>query len=526
MQEKIVLIPHVEERSMISAMLAALTLGNVPLFLYPQNHLADVSWPTHASIAVPQGFIKPTDHVFLVENDRPMLAQVETVGRWPDGSPKWLHAYASFRYEGGKPARYALVRRDQAAEPPPVSPLRVVDRPQSIQIDTGVIKLEISRPFAGITRLEHQGERLIEGKGGPALVDGRMIEWQSVHDTEAEVVIEQQGPAQVTVRAVGWYQNPQRRVPSFCRFTTRITAFANSPLVKIDHALTFAGDMRRHAVAESSFKFAVPLIERYVTGASPASGAQAGDRGGLTGKLGDSQAAQWFAQLSDNQLRALSQRVADRPDEVEPAGTHGRSAGWFAVDTPRRRLALLTKDFWQKYPKEVKIGRDDITFYSWPRHGHLAPRDTAATRLDSVYKFQCFLTGRLLDPRLPDEYFSALELQTDTAECKAQYARSGSMEGLSMHNEFALLCLPAAGSDTASADERVDRWQRLFADSPLARVSPAAIASSGVLGPVAAAGRDFADIERTVRKWNAGLCPFDRSLWRLRVVDLRKYAPC
>lgn len=490
---------------MSSALLAALVLGNVPLFLYPQAHLADVSWPSHATVAVPQGFIKQTDHIHLAENDRPALAQVETVARWPDGSPKWLHVYASFRYDGGKPARYALVRQEKAVGDAPKSPLRVIDKPQGIQIDTGVIKLQISRPFAGITRLEHQGEVVIDGEGGPGLVDDRLIAWQAMHDTEAEVVVEQQGAAQVTVRATGWYQNSQRRVQSFCRFTTRITAFANSPLVKIDHAMTFAGDMRRHALSELSFKFSVPGVERFSSGASPASGTAKGeDRGGLSGKLGEAQAAQWFAQLSATQLRALSQKVADQNDNVEPAGVHGRSAGWFAADTPRRRLALLTKDFWQKYPKEVKIGRDELTLYTWPRHGHLSHHDPAATRLEGVYKFQCFLTGRLLDPRLPSEYFSALELQNDTTECKAQYARAGSMEGVSMHNEFALLCLPAAAQDAATADDQVARWQRLFVDSPMARVSPTAVAASGVLGPVAAAGGDFADIERVVRNGMLG----------------------
>lgn len=491
---------------MSSAVLAALVLGNVPLFLYPQSHLADVRWPTHAAVAVPQGFIKPNEQVYLAEDDRPALAQVEVVARWPDGTPKWLHAYALFRYAGGNPARYALIKQAPPLPAAPASPLKVVDTPQAVEIDTGVVKFQIARPFAGITRLEHQGQVVIDGAGGPALVDDRMIPWQAVDDEEAEVVVEQQGPAQVVVRAMGWYQNPERRQMPFCRFTTRITAFANSPLLKFDHATTFAGDMRRHAISELSFKFAVPGIQRYSTGASAATGAARGaPAGGLSGTLGDAQNGQWFAQLSANQMLALAQRGADNPEDVSQAGAHGRSAGWFAADTTQRRLTLLTKDFWQKYPKEVKIGRDEVTFYSWPRHGHLGPRDPAPTRLEEVYKFQCFLTGRLLDPRLPSEYFSALELQTDTTECKAQYARAASMEGVSLRNEFALLCLPATPADSAAADRQVAAWQRLFIDSPMARVSPVAMAASGALGPVSASsGSDFRDIDRVVRNGMLG----------------------
>ncbi len=98
----------------------------------------------------------------------------------------------------------------------------------------------------------------------------------------------------------------------------------------------------------------------------------------------------------------------------------------------------MTKDFWQKCPKEVKIGVDGITYYAWPRHNALAKADAEATRLDEVYKFQCFHTGQLLDSRLPSNYFTALETQTDTTECKAVYARAANLEGVAIHNEFAL----------------------------------------------------------------------------------------
>ena len=80
---------------------------------------------------------------------------------------------------------------------------------------------------------------------------------------DAEVVVEQNGPVQVTVKATGWYQSAEQRVPAFCRFVTRITAFAGSPIVKIDHATVFAGDMRLHAITELAFQFSTPAVSRF-----------------------------------------------------------------------------------------------------------------------------------------------------------------------------------------------------------------------------------------------------------------------
>ena len=494
--------------ALVCALASAVTAADrVPLFLYPQEHLADVSWPSHAVVAMPQGAVKPGEHLYLLENGAPIVSQIEVVSRWPDKSPKWVHAYASFRYIGGKPAQYLLVHDPKPPSAAPASSLRVSDTPQGIRIDTGVVKLSIPRPFVGIVHAEYQGQTLLEGPGGPSFVDDRGIAWHARHDDTAEIIIEQQGPAQITVKASGWYQTEERRVEPFCRFTTRITAFAGSSIVKFDHATIFAGDMREHGISELAFKFAIPEVQAFASAATDDTGAVQL----LGGKLDDANGDNWFAQLSSHQFVRLTDGEAAKGVSPPPASNLRRSAGWFSAQNGERRVALLTKDFWQKYPKEVKVGRDELTYYAWPRHGELALPDAAATRPEGVYKFQCFLTGRLLDARLPNEYFSALESQTDTLECKPQYARAANLEGVAIHNEFALAFLPTGDGAAVGGDAYVAGLQKLYADSPIARVSQARFASSGVLGPVAPSGRQFPRVERAVRD---GMLGYARSIER------------
>lgn len=487
---------------MPSAVLAAFLLGNVPLFLYPQQHLADVSWPTHATAALPRGWAAAADSLVLLENDKPIRAQVEVVARWPDDSAKWVHVYAAYRYSGGKPARYQFSKVGAGAAQPLASPLRVEDTPQAISVDTGVLRFRVARPFAGIVELERDGQKVLDAAGGPTLIDERGILWQAADDDQAEVVIEQQGPCQVTIRASGWYQTAEERVAPFCRYVTRISAFADSPLLKIDHATIFADDMRLHAVAELGFKFSV----HEVTGYASALVNKRGEEEAVSGKLSEGAAA-WFAQLSSQEALVLSEA---ENGALEQIAAHRHSSGWFVAERAGPSLALLTKEIWQKCPKEVKVGSNELSYFAWPRHGDQAEPGLEALKLENIYKFECFLTGKLLDSRLPSSYFTALQKQTDTQECKAEYARAANLEGAAMHNEFALLVLPQ-DKRGAAAQKEVAAYERLYAESPIARASPARMAESGALGPVAAAGESFADVERAVHD---GMLGYARSIER------------
>ncbi len=469
---------------MHSAVLAIYAVCGVAVHLEPQTHLADAVWPTHAFVTLPQGWVKPDEQMFLLEDGRPIAAQIEVQARWPDDSPKWVHAYAGFRYANGKPARYEFEKRSKLPEEIAESPLSVVDKPAGITVKTGVITISIPRPFSGVAIADAQGKPVV-APGGPGMIDDRGIVWHAKFDGEAEIAIEQQGPAQVTVKCSGWYQSESKRVQPFCKFVTRITVSAGSPIVRFDHATIFADDMHKHAIGALPFRFSVPDVQGYVSG-------------DLSGQFRDAHTATFFAQLSADRLVTIDQQN-DQDSPAPPFTEIGtRSPGWFAADTTAARVVLLTKDFWQKFPKEVKIGRNELVYYAWPKHGALAKADDDALRLNKIYKFPCFHTGQFFDARLPDEYFTALQLQTDTRECKAEYARAANPVGVAIHNEFALAVLPREGPEPHD-DTHLAALEKLYVQNPIARVVPAAVAVSGVLGPVAASGRDFPQQERVVR---------------------------
>jgi hypothetical protein len=197
--------------------------------------------------------------------------------------------------------------------------------------------------------------------------------------------------------------------------------------------------------------------------------------------------AAYLAQLTDDRAWRIVQSGPDAEKDVRARGDYERNAGWFSATVGEARLALLTKDFWQKCPKEVKLSPDELVYYAWPKHGALAPEDPDATELWKIYKFQCFHRGKLLSSVLPENYFKALQEQKDTTECKAEFAQAANLHGASMRNEFALVVVPPG--DAQAADAYLEKLQQLHLLEPTARVSPAAMADSGAFGPVAAAGQ-------------------------------------
>lgn len=461
--------------------------------LQHQDHISKLDWPTHASIALPKGWMMPGEDFYLVENtlSTAIPFQHEVVETWDNGSVKWLHLYATFKYRKGKnPPSYYLFKFPDSStsivQVVPYVPLKVhlegsedqiadgttYSSATSIIIETDLINVSVKLPFEGVTVETSDGTSLISGNGGPYLVDDRMIEWHAMHDETAEMVVEQAGPTQATIKISGWYQNSQKRIAPFCRFVTRITAYANSDLVKFDHATIFADDMRKHGILEMGFKFP-----------ANATGYAAGvDEKIIYGDFNPDNKATWYAQLKhDSVLQAKTGAKEPRLPSFTEKGTH--CDGWFNLKTVHGNVALLTKDTWQKCPKEVKIAEDGMTYYTWPKHNELNPPTPDDLELSNIYKFPCFHKGQILESKVPSEYFTALsypDKQSDTNECKPQYARAANMQGIAIRNQFALSCkLNQNGNYIA-------KLQKVFVENPIVTVVHHYAVTSGVFGPIAA----------------------------------------
>ena len=493
----------------------------IPIQLEEQSILPDATWPVRVGVPLPVGAVTDTSRLALFEDGKPVEAQIKPVARWcPQGSIQWAHVDFLGKYSGGKPADYRLkVRstdfsRNSAASTSPMPPEggttnQVNQTDDQITVDTGSIRFIVNRKrFAGIEAAwfdatgsgkYDEANPVVKGTGGPYLVDGRIIRFDAANDTNAVVVVEEQGPVRVTIRAEGWYVNPEGRVDPLCKFVTRITAFTGQPFLRVSQHTIITFDTRQYRLKDVGFHVASRLGENYRLGADGAT--------------------------KEGALPASPQTIflhQDRYDHFRTVGpgtnvTEGaRSDGWFTLASTNPAIPNLTvflRDIWQKFPKEVELGREGLTLHFWPKHGHRSFAPADELDLKNIYKFWCFHQGALLDLTLPNDYYEkfAGDYASGTFECRPEHALNGNGQGLAIGNEFLLLFhveqasslrpSEASNESQAGSSRHVADLARLFQRDPAARASPEWNAGTGALGKIAAVDRaHFAVMEEAVEQ--------------------------
>src|ERR1051326_2268630 len=186
----------------------------VPIALQDQKALANVDWPVRVGVPMPPDAVWSADQLMLYENGRRIPAQIKTRATWsPDGPPQWVHLYFVGKYRNGKPAEYRLKMSPGKSGEAALSLATQTD--DKITVDTGAVKFEVNRrKFAGIEQAWLGNTKVIDGQGGPYVVDERGIRWEAKFDDKAEVIVEEQNEARAVILARGWLKNPDAKTRS------------------------------------------------------------------------------------------------------------------------------------------------------------------------------------------------------------------------------------------------------------------------------------------------------------------------
>ncbi|MBI4026667.1 MAG: hypothetical protein HY360_16915 [Verrucomicrobia bacterium] len=486
----------------------------IPLVLEKQDFLPDTIWPVRTGVPFPVNAVLDVSQLALFENDKPVPAQIKAAATWcPKGSVKWAHLDFLGRYEKGKPADYRL-KLLPAAPASLKTALTCTQTDDKITVDTGCVRFEVNRKkFAGIEAawFDPTGEGkydeskpVIKGAGGPYLVDGRIIRFDACNDKEVKVEVEEQGPVRVTIIATGWYVNPEGRVDPLCLFKTRITAYAGQPMIRVSQYTVITYDTRLFRLADLGFHIATASNAKFRLGADGAM---------QEGELPKAPATVFLHQDRYDHFRLMG---------AGPKPVEGKvSDGWFAVRGAKdegAETAVVLRDIWQKFPKEIEMSQEGITLHFWPKHGRRAFPLDQELDIRNIYKFWCFHQGAMLDLNLPNDYYDkfADDYAGDTIECRPEHALNGNAQGLTISNEFELLFMPPKG--VASLPRQAD----LFRRDPAAPPSPEWNASTRAMGILAAIDRKgFPEMEEA---WEKGWLSHTRCVERGDEYGMFNYA--
>lgn len=478
----------------------------IAILLEDQAIMSDGTWPVKLGVPLPRGTVEDVNRLALYEDGVRIPAEVRSAATWePKGASKWVHLDFVGRYQDGKPARYRLKH-----EPAPLASMKtglVCTKSKShFQVDTGYVRFKVNhQAFNGIEQawFDASGKGaydldapVIEASGdaGPYLADETETRFTASADSDVEVTVEELGPVKVRITARGWYVNPRDPDQRLCKYTTSISAYANSPLVRVEQYTYITYNTDKKQLSELGFLVSIPNASTYRLGA---------DGKALSGDL-PRKGSVFLHQDRWDHWRFVT-------GDTQTEG--GRSDGWFSVRQKRGpRVTLLLRDVWQKFPKECELSRDGIDLQFWPKHGGDTFSEEEELSFKQLYKFLCFHEGSLLNLKTPSTYVERFDTYAKDPKSNSEGSnkwwrdaehdgtRDGNAQGVVIGNEFALV-FSADPDQTPTLTDSEASLAELFVFDPTARPAPAWSCSTRVLGPIAEVDRErFPVMEDCIEK--------------------------
>jgi hypothetical protein len=303
--------------------------------------------PVTVGVPFPKGALEDENRVRIVRDGSEIPCQIEVTSRWPDDSVRWLLVDFLADVEAHDTAVYGL-EHDVPAKAPPHA-IEVKSDDDRITILNGILELTLSRKTFAVpesVKLTIGAETIPmispshESGFAVSVGDGSLEPDDFTVDT---VEIERSGPIHAVVRieasaAVGGktirhivrvhvylYQSFARIEHVFMNATPRGARYSEEPTIvlkKLCYSLSMSSRKRRYEIGTDHSK--------------------------LTGLLENS---------VELMQRSDSEYLVSVGEETE---TGNRAPGWVYMADDRSGITAFVRDFWQKYPKSLKLSPDNL----------------------------------------------------------------------------------------------------------------------------------------------------------------------
>ncbi len=418
---------------------------NVPLLVEEHNGIARSGEVVSAGVPFATGTLHDADLAALHVEDsggNPVPAQFQILSRWwsPrfDNSIRWLLVTFPASASANTIANYSLRSGSNVAPPRTVTVATVSGL---TTVDTGTIKAVIngsSFKLFDAVWFDADGngqydvsEKVVQAASGdgPVITSG---DWSSLgiaagdafcaSAAPATVTVEESGPVRAVICVTGPFQRANApAVTPYYEYTARLYFCAGSPLVRCHVTL------RNNRIAGKKV-YAWP-IEDFTVRTSLAStsanqyallGQTTPLRGTLAGNPAriyqDSNGTDKWLTLTNNSVEAWlnpwngglavrgvtfrGYKISDGSTELE---TNNYAKGWTDLSDGTLGLAVGVKDFWQQYPKALRIspGRIDVALLPAEWSEAFSLKEGSRKRHEILYDFHA---GALSDQQLSDLY--------------------------------------------------------------------------------------------------------------------------
>ncbi len=387
--------------SLVAPAKAPITQGEIPLIANQPAPATLPNWHARTGVPFPEGALWDAQNITLLADGKPIPVQTEVLARWSkEGSIKWLGLDFQTPLESKKQTDLRLAfgpdKKNQAT-----GSLSFAETSDRITVNTGQATFVIKKQgFNFLDRMTLAGKEIIaSGKPadlrGPFMADESGKRFWAQADPSTKVTIEQQGPLAGVIRVEGAHADPANpSAKTLGRYVMRFYFYAGVPWFRLQHTFIIAEDTTQTRYRDIGLFVPIKGDDaRFGLAAGPADGQRTG---AFEQKPGTS------VSLLQRDFNSFIIRDLTDPANEKNILTSQQAPGWFA----RGQVAILVREFWQNFPKELESSPAGLTVHFWPGNGQrvLTPEQEALP--ENAWRLPFVHQGKLLDFQIPQHYLT------------------------------------------------------------------------------------------------------------------------
>ncbi len=294
-----------------------------------------------------EGILRVEDQVCVQTLDgTPLPTQTKALGKWQDGSVKWLLVQFPVDCNALSSKEYYLRKGESPASSQTIN---ISDNDDHIRIDTGTLCADI--PKDRLTFIENaclNGNINVTASGTPMdfiLEDGTIL--SSADSKPESITIEEDGLLRTTIRVIGWIKDKEQN--QLYRLDTRLRFYAGKSYVRADYTFICLGQPSLHHIKEISLNIKPDLGEK-INLAMP------DDSGMIQTPLSSGERA--ILSVDDQMVCSVGLE-----DNITTAESH--LDGWSVLADEGKYIGVAVRDFWHLCPKAIEVSSDKIKIELW-----------------------------------------------------------------------------------------------------------------------------------------------------------------
>lgn len=285
----------------------------------------------------------------VTEGGVAVATESRVLGKWPDGSVKWMLVHFPASAAAGGSARYFLTG---GKAPAPAAAVRIEESARGILVDTGALRVLIPRDRLALVDEVwlKSGKRVLAG-GVPLRFTGADGSVHTAGGAVEKVEVEERGALRATVRVTGWLEGPKGE--RFYKLDARLRFFAGKPSFRADATFLCLAGPEVHQVREIAFEM------KPETGASPRFRTPLEASGALA-------AGETAIVYAGTDLKGEAGKTG------APARSDGRVEGWAVLSGAGGAVGVAVRDFSYLAPKGIEVAPGSMRIQLWsPRRNEI-----------------------------------------------------------------------------------------------------------------------------------------------------------